>query len=247
MPIRLKLARCALVRESRDKRGYLYRQMSLYGARNVGDIELVGTLLSGGRQRRQEIIDSLFREASSVWDLSRLSLNTLGKHGLSRAEALRLKAGLELGRRAVVEPTPSQAVHEPSDAYRCVAPSFAGEERERFVVVVLDIKNRPRHVCTVAEGSVDLCPVDPREVFATALRERGSAVLIAHNHPSGDPNPSKEDLELTERLVQAGAVLGVPVLDHIIVGRVCERTDESFVSLAERGLMPAPNRTARVA
>ena len=85
MPIRLKLARCALVRENRDKRSYLYRQMSLYGPRNVGDIELVLTLLSGSHQRRQEIADSLFGEADSIWDLSRLSLATLCKHGLTRA------------------------------------------------------------------------------------------------------------------------------------------------------------------
>jgi DNA repair protein RadC len=241
MPIRLKLAR-SLTREKHDSRSYLFRQMSMYGPGNVGDVELVVSLLSGPRQRRLEIVESLFSEAESVWGVARLSLPELCHHGLSRSEALRLKAGLELGRRAVVEPTPSYAVHEPGDAYRCVAASFAGEERERFVVVVLDIKNRPRHVSTVAEGSVDLCPVDPREVFATALRERGSAVLIAHNHPSGDPNPSKEDLELTERLVEAGAMLGIPVLDHIIVGRVRERTDESYVSLAERGLMPGPDR-----
>lgn len=242
MPIRLKLARRSLARESRDKRSTLYRQVAMYGASTVADTELVISLLSGSRQRRTEIVESLLGDACSVWGLSRLSIQTLGQHGLSRVEALRLKAGLELGRRAAAEPIPHHAVHEPGDAYRCVAPSFAGEERERFVVVVLDIKNRPRHVSTVAEGSVDLCPVDPREVFATALRERGSAVLVAHNHPSGDPNPSREDLELTERLVKAGTLLGIPVLDHIIVGRVRERADESYVSLAERGLMPGPDR-----
>jgi len=118
-----------------------------------------------------------------------------------------------------------------------VARELAGSERECFVVVVLDIKNRPRHVSTVFVGSVDACPVDPREVFTPALRERGSAILVAHNHPSGDPTPSPEDLILTERLVEAGATLGIPVLDHIVVGR---RKDGGprFVSMAERGLLP---------
>ena len=228
-------------REQRDPKSHLYRQVALYGPRGIGDRDLVRALLAGSNRRRQEVVASLFRDIDSIWGLARLSLEHLGQHGLSRAEALRLKAGLELGRRAVVGPAPRHAVHEPGDAYRCVAASFAGEDRERFVVVVLDVKNRPRHVSTVAEGCVDLCPVDPREVFATALRERGSAVLVAHNHPSGDPNPSPEDLDLTERLVRAGVLLGIPVLDHIIVGRVRERTDESYVSLAERGLMPSPD------
>jgi DNA repair protein RadC len=92
----------------------------------------------------------------------------------------------------------------------------------------------------VAEGAVDLCPVDPREVFGAALRERGSAVVIAHNHPSGDPEPSPEDIALTKRLAQAGAVLGVPVLDHIIVGSA----NGLFVSLAERGFLPSGTRAA---
>ena len=139
---------------------------------------------------------------------------------------------------------PTTAVREPGDAYRCVARHFNGMERESFVVVVLDVKNRPRHVATVAQGSVDICLVDPREVFAVAIRERGTAVLVAHNHPSGDPEPSGEDLLLTERLAEGGVILGIPVLDHIIVGRKTAQNN-GYVSLAERGLMPgAPGQAA---
>ena len=157
--------------------------------------------------------------------------------GLGPEEATRLGACLELGRRASIPPSDGRAVHQPRDAFDCVAAQFAGEERERFVVVVLDVKNRPRHLRVISEGAIDVCPVDPREVFAVALRERGSAILVAHNHPSGDATPSTEDVALTERLAAAGTLLGIPLLDHIIVGRLTDAAEPRFTSLAEQGVI----------
>jgi len=93
-------------------------------------------------------------------------------------------------------------------------------------------------VTVVAEGSSDTCPVDPREVFRTAVAEGASSVLVAHNHPSGDPTPSADDLVLTERLICAGEVLGLPVIDHLVVGGG-ERQGEAYISLVESGLWPA--------
>ncbi|MFC1610522.1 RadC family protein [Myxococcota bacterium] len=232
MPIRRKL-------ENQQTRKGLHRRLSIYGARNISDTCLLTAMLSGNARSRRQLAESLLQRAESIWELSHFGLATLRACGLSQTDSLRLKASMEIGRRALVEPIPSHAVREPRDAYLCVAGQLAGEERECFMVVVLDVKNRPRHVAAVAEGSVDLCHVDPREVFVAALRQRGSGVIIAHNHPSGDPTPSSEDLLLTERLVEAGVLLGIPVLDHIIVGRKREGdVHEPFVSLAERGLMP---------
>lgn len=225
------------------RRGYLYSIISLVGARNLGDIDLVAATLSGNLARRRRLAERLLDEVGSLWGVARLGLRSLRELGLGRAESARLKACIELGRRAAFEPPPGTAVREPRDAYRCVAGHLTDRERERFVVVVLDVKNRPRHIATVFVGSVDACPVDPREVFTPALRERGSAVLVAHNHPSGDPTPSPEDVILTERLVDAGGILGIPVLDHLIVGRGSDGTPR-FVSMAQRGLLPRVEREA---
>ena len=219
---------------------YLYRTLAYAGADKLADLELVAAVLSGDEAKRRLRAERLIAEVGSLWGVARVGVHTLTELGLTPSEALRLSASLELGRRALVEPTQRQAVREPADAYRCVAPLLLGTPRERFLVVVLDVKNRPRHIACVTEGSVDACPVDPREVFGPALRERGSAVVVAHNHPSGDPTPSAEDLALTDRLAQVGAVVGVPVLDHIIVGSATVDGQGRYVSLAERGVIKAP-------
>lgn len=108
------------------------------------------------------------------------------------------------------------------------ARTLIGEvDEERFVAIPLDIKNRPLGVQLVSKGSPDACPVDPRCVFRAAILMGASAVIVAHNHPSGNTEPSSEDLALTRRLVKAGEILGLPVLDHLIL------TDQDHVSLRE--------------
>jgi DNA repair protein RadC len=195
------------------------------------DGEVLAELLSGRKADRRARALAMLDVCGSAAELCQLDAAELALLGLARAEITRLRAALELGRRAVVRPQKG-AILSPQDALACVAPSLVGAENERFVVVVLDVKNRPRRVAQVAQGGVDACPVDPREVFVHAVRERGSGVIVAHNHPSGDPTPSPEDIALTERLQQAGSVLGVPLLDHIIVGH-----GGTFTSLAARGLL----------
>lgn len=124
-------------------------------------------------------------------------------------------------------------VREPKDAASIAAALLEGEDQEVFLAFVLDIKNRVLGFAEVARGSVDSCPVDVRQVFRTAVMLGASAVLVVHNHPSGDPTPSPEDIQLTSRLVDAGKILGVPVLDHVIV------SGDQVVSLAVRGLLKA--------
>jgi DNA repair protein RadC len=99
-----------------------------------------------------------------------------------------------------------------------VAEGLCDLAQERFIALLLDVRHRLLAVVTVAEGGLTACVVDPRVLFAAALVSGANAVLVAHNHPSGDPSPSAEDLDLTRQLVQAGAVLRLPVLDHVVVG-----------------------------
>jgi DNA repair protein RadC len=105
-----------------------------------------------------------------------------------------------------------------TDAARLLLPLFAGADRERFVVVLLDAKHRPIGVNTVSVGSLTASIVHPREVFKPAIAGNSAALLLAHNHPSGDPAPSSEDVELTKRLREAGELVGIRVLDHVILG-----------------------------
>lgn len=203
----------------------------LDGPGPLGDEELVRRLLSGDPVRRRRLAARLLAAAGSVGGIGRLGVAELRQLGLGASEAPRLLAALELGRRAKLPAAPP-AILEPGDAYACVASELAGVETERFVVIVLDVRNRPRRIAIVARGGVDACPVDPREIFVHAVRERGTAVIVAHNHPSGDPTPSPEDIALTARLRRAGETLGVRVLDHIIVGG-----DGRFESFAQAGLM----------
>ena len=207
---------------------------------NADDARLVDVLLSGSRRRRLAVAERLLETFGDLRELFRLDHDTLRGFDLGEAEVTRLLACREIARRLSLPPKLADAVHSPDDAYRCVAPHLHGHERERFVVAALDVRNRPKRIYCASEGSVDSCPVDPREVFAQALTAKASAVILAHNHPSGDSRPSQQDISLTQRLVEAGEALGLPVLDHIVVGSpygAGDSGDEAYTSLACLGIV----------
>ena len=124
-----------------------------------------------------------------------------------------------------------EPVREPKDAASIAAALLEGEDQEVFLAFPLDIKNRVLGYTEVARGGIDSCSVDPRQVFRTAVMLGASTVIVVHNHPSGDPTPSREDVALTERLVAAGKVLGIPVLDHVVVA------DDRTYSFREQGVL----------
>ena len=134
--------------------------------------------------------------------------------------ARRLGAAFELGRRAERAELPvGRAVRRAADVEPYLRGQLQGERREVFLVVLLDARHRPFRAERVSEGCLTWAVVHPREVFGPAVREGAGAVLVAHNHPSGDPTPSRQDIEVTRRLQRSGDLLGVPLLDHIVVGR----------------------------
>ncbi|MEQ1892196.1 MAG: JAB domain-containing protein, partial [Planctomycetota bacterium] len=130
--------------------------------------------------------------------------------------------------RRTPPPDPEQRPGQPSAVFAHLAPLARGLEQETFWSLLLDGKQRLRRVVVVTTGTLTASLVHPREVFREAVRESAAALIVAHNHPSGDPEPSPEDLAVTERLRQAGEVLGIPLQDHVVLG------DGSFVSLRER-------------
>jgi DNA repair protein RadC len=148
---------------------------------------------------------------------------------IPRGRSVRLAAAFALGRRVETEARrPRPSLRSPSEVHGLLAPEVRGAAQETFHALLLDGKHRLRRREQVSLGTLNSSLVHPREVFGPALREGAAALIVAHNHPSGDPEPSDEDLAVTRRLLEAGRILGVPLLDHVVIG------DRSFVSIRER-------------
>lgn len=165
-------------------------------------------------------------EAASVPELCEIK-------GVGPAKAAQLKAALEIARRLGRGGQDDKpAFHGGADVYKFLAPAMARLPHEEFRLLLLDTKHKLLREMTVSRGTLAGTAVDPREVFSAAVRERAAAVVCGHNHPSGDPAPSPEDRALTARLVESGRVLGIPLLDHVVVGR------SGYFSFAEEGWPP---------
>ena len=154
--------------------------------------------------------------------------------GIGLAKACEIKAAFELGRRLVARQGGRLTQFRTSkDVARYYMPLLADKKREQFQVILLDRKNRVMREVMISQGSLTASVVHPREVFNPAIRDSAAAVIFVHNHPSGDPQPSQEDRTLTARLAEAGQLLGIQVLDHIIVA------GQTYMSFADEGLLDA--------
>jgi DNA repair protein RadC len=152
--------------------------------------------------------------------------------GVGRAKAARVVAALELGRRHVEEARPERMrIRSPADVYRWFAPRLADLAAEEFHVLALDSQSGVLRDMLVTRGILNSSLVHPREVFRGAIAEAAAGIIVAHNHPSGDPTPSADDRAVTRQLVEAGKVLDLPVYDHVIVGA------SRYLSFAEAGLL----------
>lgn len=125
----------------------------------------------------------------------------------------------------------TRQILSPSDAYEMIKEQLEGLDREQFIIACLNIKNEPTNITVVSVGSLNKAIVHPREVFKTAILSNAASVMAFHNHPSGEPTPSDQDIQLTHRLYEAGELLGIKVLDHLIIGDGC------FTSLKEKGYL----------
>lgn len=206
------------------------------GAEALSNAELLAILLRTGVSGMMvtDLARDLLREYAGLAGLARASPQELAqRHGLGPAKAAQLKAALEIGRRLLREETAArEPVRSPEDLVRLVEPEMSVLEQEQLRVFLLDTKNRVIAIRTLYTGSLNQSTVRVAEVFKAAIRENCAAIAIAHNHPSGDPTPSPEDVRVTQAIVEAGKLLDVDVLDHVIVGR----GRPSYVSLRERGL-----------
>lgn len=200
--------------------------------------ELLALVLGSGAAGRSavELAGDLLTAADG--SLRRLARSEPGQlervPGVGPARSAALAAAFELGRRAATEPgRRSGRIRGPRDVHRRLGPALRDLLQEEFWTLYLDTQNRVLEERRLTVGLLDVSLVHPREVFRPALTLPARSVLLVHNHPSGDPEPSDEDLEVTRQLVAAGEVLGVPVRDHVVLG------DGRYVSLMERGLIGA--------
>jgi DNA repair protein RadC len=203
------------------------------GPEVLSDAQLLAILLRVGRRESSavEVAMDLLRQLDGLRGLSNRSVEELcGVAGIGPAKAAQLKAAIELGKRVLAAPLSSgTAIASSAELFRHYYPLLRDLRREVFKIVLLDAKHVIIREATVSEGSLTASVVHPREVFNLAVRESAAAVIFVHNHPSGDPAPSEEDRALTARLVAAGELLGIQVLDHLIIG------DGRYTSFADRG------------
>lgn len=206
------------------------------GPSALSDRELVALLLrTGGRGADvAAVAGALLRDHGGLRGLARAAASELrAAPGIGPAKCASLLAALELGRRlAARHLRPGDAIRGPGDVHRHFHPRLRDADRERFLALLLDGRHRVMREVAVSEGTLTASLVHPREVFRPALREGAAALVLVHNHPSGDPTPSAEDREVTDRLARAGELLGVRVLDHVIVA------ERGYWSLRESGDLP---------
>lgn len=207
------------------------------GGQALSDAELLALVLrTGDAASKRSAIDHarlLLDRFGSLQQLAAASLADLQAiKGIGPAKAAELHAVFEIARRFWQRPLRSGSRYRhPQEVYDHFCGRLADHRRELFLVLLLDSKNRLLREVQISEGSLTASIVHPREVFAAVVRESAAALLLVHNHPSGDPTPSREDREITARLQDAGELMGVRVLDHIIIGA------EGYVSFADRGLL----------
>lgn len=205
------------------------------GSGVLSDIELLAIILRTG-SRDVSAIDlatMLLSAHGNLRSLLQVSIEELyAIKGIGPAKAAQIKAALELGRRvALAVAGTSVSIKSPDDAAALVMEEMRHLDREHFVALLLNVKNQVVAKELISIGTLSTSSVHPRELFKPAIRRSAASIILVHNHPSGDPEPSREDLEVTERLVEAGELLGIQVLDHLIIG------DNRFVSFKNKGLI----------
>ena len=194
------------------------------GPRGLNVVELLAILVGSGTSGRSalDIAHAISCDVTgSLQRLASLDVSELEHmHGVGRATAARIVAALELGRRAASQPaSDSCRIRGPADVFRRMGPRLHDLPQEEFHTLLLNTRHRVMREVFVTRGILDASLVHAREVFRPAVAEGAAALILVHNHPSGDPTPSAEDHAVTRQLVEAGRVLGIPVLDHVVVGR----------------------------
>jgi len=205
------------------------------GAEALTTSELIAILFRTGSRKSgaQDVAQRLMAQFGDLERLARASIEELcSVEGVGTVKALEIKAALELGKRlAAYTGDERPTVRSPEEASALFMSQFKGLDKEHFRAVLLNTKNHVLKTAEISVGSLDASLVHPRECFRPAVAASAASIILMHNHPSGDPEPSADDINITKRLKETGKVLGIEVLDHIIFGT------GKYVSLKEKGLL----------
>jgi DNA repair protein RadC len=216
-----------------------YEKLEKFGPEALSNAELLAVVIRSGNKEETAValaqrILTLGEEDGGITGLHDLSLEELrAAKGVGKVKALQIKAVMELSKRisSALAMNNRMTVKSPEDVSRLLMEDMRHLRKEVFKVILLNTKNHIIKHVNISMGSLNSSIVHPREVFSEAVRSGCSGMLLVHNHPSGDPEPSREDIETTERLVSAGNILGIKVLDHVVIG------DGRYISFKEQGLM----------
>ncbi|MBS4173701.1 DNA repair protein RadC [Bacillus sp. FJAT-49736] len=205
------------------------------GAASLSNQELLAILLRTGTKQESviQMANRLLKKFEGLNLLKEASLEEIiNIKGIGLAKAVQILAALELGRRiANLSYDDRYVIRSPEDGANFVMNDMRFLSQEHFVCLYLNTKNQVLHKQTIFIGSLNASIVHPREVFKEAFRRSAASIICIHNHPSGDPAPSREDIEVTKRLVECGKIIGIDILDHLIIG------DKKYVSLKEKGYL----------
>ncbi|MGI6553442.1 MAG: RadC family protein [Bacillota bacterium] len=210
-------------------------KMQTQGPEALSNGELLAILIRVGNRSESalDLANRLLAQAGGLRFLVETSIEELSKiKGIGLAKASQIKAAVELGRRIALDPGEMRPViRSPEDVASLLMEKMRFLDREHFQVMTLNTKNQVLGIKTAFIGSLNSSIVHPREIFKEAIKRSAAALILVHNHPSGDPSPSPEDLDVTRRLQEAGRLLGIEILDHVIIG------DRKFYSLKQQGKM----------
>ncbi|MGI6097302.1 MAG: RadC family protein [Dethiobacteria bacterium] len=205
------------------------------GAEALSNVELLAVLLRTGTKElsAMRLAEQLLSRVKSLRALPEITLEELQEiKGIGLAKAVQIKAALELGKRlatSLQEDRPQ--INSPADAASLFMEELRYKKKEYFKILLLDTKNRVLTREQVSEGSLNASIVDIRHIFGTALKKSAASLILVHNHPSGDPHPSREDIRITKRIKEVGELMGIELLDHLIIGDGC------FLSFKEKDLL----------
>lgn len=217
------------VHEADRPRERLIRQ----GAKSLSNQELIAILLGTGTKRESvlTVANRVLINFEKLHNLKHATLEEMTEiKGIGEAKAVLLLAAIELGRRLASKDLEERfTIRSPEDAATFLMQDMTSLQQEHFVCLFLNVKNQVLHKQTIFVGSLNASIVHPREIFREAVKRSAASIICSHNHPSGIPTPSPEDIDVTTRLYEAGKIVGVDLLDHVIIG------DHQFISMKEKG------------
>jgi len=210
-------------------------RLQKFGPEALSAQELLALVIGRGIPKKSvmSIAQELLGKFGNVKAISQATIEELSQiKGIGLAKAAQIKASFELGRREDLEPeTINFDIKNPESVVKAIRASIKDKAKEHFKLILLNPRNKIIGISTISIGTLNASLVHPREVFKDAIAHSAASVVLAHNHPSGDPEPSEDDLTITKRLIEAGKILGVEVIDHLIVGK------NGFFSFKAKGLV----------